>query len=127
MAPTTLAAMGRSQRMAFLGVGALIAVVAVVLIASGGGSTSIAQRTTSVPLLTPGTVRKLTYTQGQEVRFRVRTKSDDEVHVHGYDIEKELKGGRPQTIAFKATINGIFEIELHHANVQIARLTVEPK
>jgi hypothetical protein len=130
--------MTRSQRLTFLAMAAAIAVVAVLVLLLTGGKddgtvggtpgTGAGARTgsRSTPLLTPGTTRKLTYTQGERVRFRVRSEQDDEVHVHGYDIEKPLKAGQPLTIAFKATINGIFEIELHHANVQIGQLTVEP-
>jgi hypothetical protein len=139
--------MSRSQRLTFLAIAAAIAVVAVgVLLVTGGkdgatvgapGSGAGASSGTGtatpskasagpVPLLTAGKVAKLTYTQGDRVRFRVRVDHADELHVHGYEIEKPLEAGKPLTIAFKATINGIFEVELHHANVQIGRLTVEP-
>ena len=125
--------MSRTQRLTYLGVGALFAVIAIVVIvvAGGGGSSSSgsenAASTGGVPLLTQGRVTKLQYTQGDQVRFRVRTGNADEVHVHGYNIEKETQAGKPLTISFKATINGIFEIELHHADVQIGQLTVQPK
>jgi hypothetical protein len=121
----------RTQRLTYFGLAALIAVIAVVVIVvAGGGSGSSGSgnaATTGVPLLTQGQVTKLRYTQGDQVRFRVRTKAADEVHVHGYNIEKETQAGKPLTISFKATINGIFEIELHHADVQIGQLTVQPK
>lgn len=121
--------MSRSQRVTLLGIGAAIAVAAVVvlLVAGGGSGQTAPTGTGSVPLLTQGGVRKLTSRQGDQVRFRVRSDADDQVHVHGYNIERALKAGQPQTIAFRATINGVFEIELHHANVQIGQLTVEPR
>lgn len=121
--------MERSQRLTFLAVGVAIAVVAVVVLLLTGGSSSTGGATSegTVPLLTQGATRKLTYTQGDRVRFRVRANQDDEVHVHGYNIERELKANTPVTISFPATINGVFEIELHHANVQLATLTVQPK
>jgi hypothetical protein len=124
--------LSRTQRLSFLAVGAVVAIVAVVviLVAGGGGRSSSDGAATSagkVPLLTPGKVTKLQYTQGDQVRFRVRTDKADEVHVHGYDIERETEPGKPLTVSFKATINGIFEIELHHADVQIGQLTVQPK
>lgn len=121
--------MNRSQRLGFLGVGAAIAVVAVVIILAtgGGGDNGGASSAGTVPLLTQGTTRKLTYTQGDRVTFRVRADQDDEIHVHGYDIERELQGGKTTTISFPARINGVFEIELHHADVQLATLTVQPK
>jgi hypothetical protein len=121
----------RTQRLSFLGVAALVAVVAIVVIAIAGGGSGDngdgSASTTGVPLLTQGKVTKLDYTQGDQVRFRVRTDEADEVHVHGYNIERETQAGKPVEISFEATINGIFEIELHHSDAQIGQLTVQPK
>jgi hypothetical protein len=121
----------RTQRLTWFGVAALVAVIAVVVIlVAGGGSSGSgsggAAATKGVPLLTQGTVTKLEYAKGDQVRFRVRTKDADEVHIHGYNIEKETQPGKTLTISFKATIDGIFEIELHHADAQIGQLTVSP-
>jgi pullulanase/glycogen debranching enzyme len=122
--------MSRAQRLSFLAIAAVVAVVAVVVIvASGGGdddsSSSAASGKTVV--LEPGKVQKLKYTQGDQVRFQVRSPKADEVHVHGYNIERELEPNKATTIAFKATINGIFDIEIHSTDTQIGQLTVEPK
>jgi hypothetical protein len=48
----------------------------------------------------------------------------DEVHLHGYDIEKELSPGTPVTLQFDATIAGVFEVELHEAGTVLLRLQV---
>ena len=118
--------MSRTQRLTYFGIAALVAVVAVVVIlVAGGGSDNAA--TTGAPLLTQGKVTKLEYAKGDQVRFRVRTKDADEVHVHGYNIEKETQPGKTLTISFKATIDGVFEIELHHSDAQIGKLTVQQK
>jgi hypothetical protein len=142
--------MTRSQRLAFLGIAAAIAVVAVVVLlvasgkdsatvggaarstpssqpSSGGDSTPAKASAAPAPLLKPGDVRKLMFTEGDRIRFRVRVPEADELHVHGYDIERELPAGKTVTVSFKATINGIFEIELHHSDEQIGQLTVEPR
>jgi hypothetical protein len=120
----------RTQRLTYFVIAALVAVVAVVVIlVAGGGSDNGGSgnaATTGVPLLTQGKVTKLRYAKGDQVRFRVRTKDADEVHVHGYNIEKETQPGKALTISFKATIDGIFEIELHHSEAQIGQLTVTP-
>jgi non-ribosomal peptide synthetase component F len=50
----------------------------------------------------------------------------EEVHVHGYDVFADLAPGEPARLSFDASIEGVFEIELEHAHVQIAELTVEP-
>ena len=122
--------MSRAQRLSFLAIAVVVGVVAVVVIlASGGGSDDSSSSAASgkTVVLEPGKVQKLKYTQGDEVRFQVRSPKADEVHVHGYNIERELKPNQTTTIAFKATINGIFDIEVHSTDSQIGQLTVEPK
>ena len=60
------------------------------------------------------------------MRFRVRSPEDEEVHIHGYDIKKDVKAGETTNISFKATIDGIFEIEFEDSAKQIAELRVDP-
>jgi hypothetical protein len=50
----------------------------------------------------------------------------DEIHVHGYDIKKDVAAGGTARIPFRATIPGRFEIELEGRGTQIAELTVYP-
>jgi len=79
-----------------------------------------------------GGVKRIVVTKGEEVRLQVRTDdAGDEIHLHGYDIEKEAKAGAPANFRFKADIEGEFEIESHTAEDAgkeplIARLVVEP-
>jgi FtsP/CotA-like multicopper oxidase with cupredoxin domain len=77
-------------------------------------------------LLKAGTVKELDYKQGETVRFRVVNDEAEEVHIHGYDIKQELEPGKEETVSFKATIPGIFEIELEGSGTQLASLKVEP-
>ena len=78
------------------------------------------------PILTGEEVEKLRFDKGETVRFRVRAPEDEEVHVHGYDISRDVEGGKTEKISFKATIDGIFEIEFEHSGTQIASLRVDP-
>jgi hypothetical protein len=76
-------------------------------------------------------VSDITVKKGEQVRFVVRSDEPDEIHVHGYDIEKEVAPGAPARFSFAADIEGVFEIESHEAehagkDALIARLTVEP-
>jgi heme/copper-type cytochrome/quinol oxidase subunit 2 len=74
-----------------------------------------------------GGAQRLRVTRGQTVEFRVRSVDvTDEVHVHGYDLKKELQPRRSVRFAFPATIEGIFDIELEGSQVQIAQLRVDP-
>lgn len=73
-----------------------------------------------------GGVQELEYDAGEEIRFRVRSNTADEVHVHGYDVSKEVPAGGSATLSFLADIEGIFEAELHGSGEQIAEIRVNP-
>ena len=147
--------MSRGQRLTFLGIAAVIAIVAVVLLAGGGGddsdepstaaSTATPTETAATggasadetatptpkpkpkpPLLQAGKEQALNYKEGETVRFRVVNDEAEEVHVHGYDIKQELEPGKVETVSFKADINGIFEIELEGSGTLLAQLKVVP-
>ena len=64
--------------------------------------------------------------KGDRVVFVVTSDVADEVHVHGYDLSRDVGAGRPARIAFRATIPGRFEVELEDRRVPIAELTVTP-
>jgi hypothetical protein len=137
----------RAQRLTFLAIAAVIAVVAVLVLAVAGGDdeqeATRAQSTATAtpgaaatetptpepepPLVTPGKVTKLRFEQGDTVRFRVRADVADHVHVHGYDLMKDVEPGKTVTFSFPADITGIFEIELEDAGEQIAQLRVDPR
>jgi ABC-type glycerol-3-phosphate transport system substrate-binding protein len=55
----------------------------------------------------------------------VRSDVADHVHLHGYDIMRDVAPGRPARLPFKATIPGRFEVELEDRGVQIADITVQ--
>jgi hypothetical protein len=73
-----------------------------------------------------GGMVELEYDAGEQVRFRVSSDKADEVHVHGYDVSEEIPAGRTATVSFPADIEGIFEVELHGSEKQIAELRVNP-
>ncbi len=74
-----------------------------------------------------GGVQKITVKKGARARIQVASQdTSDEVHVHGYDVKRELKAGDSVRLSFDADAEGIFEIELERAGRQIGELTVEP-
>jgi FtsP/CotA-like multicopper oxidase with cupredoxin domain len=141
--------MSRAQRLTFLGIAAIIAVVAVIVLSGGGDETDKAADATATatpsatatstaeatatptpkpkpPLLQAGTERTLSFDQGDTVRFRVRHGEAEEVHIHGYDIKKDLAANETADVSFEASIPGIFEIELEHSGAPLGRLKVQP-
>ncbi len=74
-----------------------------------------------------GGVKTINVKRGERARILVSSQdTSDEVHVHGYDISRDLKAGDSVRLSFVADAEGIFEIELEEAHTQIARLVVEP-
>ncbi len=78
------------------------------------------------PVLTGEEVEEIRVDKDDTVRFRVRSPQDDHVHIHGYDIMKDVKAGETTRVVFKADIDGIFEIEFEDAQKPIAELRVDP-
>jgi FtsP/CotA-like multicopper oxidase with cupredoxin domain len=144
--------MSRNQRIALLAGAVVVAVVAFVIAQSGGddtdtdnspqpastgtATTETRSETTTFRLTLKdaevvGGVQTLTATKGDTVRIVISTDAPDEVHLHGYDVEREAKPGSPATLRFRANVEGAFELESHTAEHEgkeplIARLHVEP-
>lgn len=73
-----------------------------------------------------GGVKRLEYSAGDEIRFEVESDAAEEIHVHGYDVAREVPAGGSVSFAIPADIEGIFEVELEGLGVQIAELRVNP-
>jgi FtsP/CotA-like multicopper oxidase with cupredoxin domain len=73
-----------------------------------------------------GGVKRIAVQRGDRVRIDVTVDEPHEVHLHGYDISKDVKPGRPARFRFKADIEGIFEVEIEDLHLKIAELRVEP-
>jgi hypothetical protein len=117
-------------------VGAAIVVVAVVLLIvlkddSGGeeATSSNGKQVTTIVIKhgkPVGGIAHLTYNEGERVRFEVDSDVSDEVHMHGYDIMKDVEAGGSVSFDFPATLEGVFEAELEDRKEQILELTVNP-
>ena len=73
-----------------------------------------------------GGVKELSYKSGDRIRFVVTSDVADEVHVHGYDISRDVPAGGSVRFRFPAKLEGVFEVELEHRAVPIAELRVSP-
>ena len=72
-----------------------------------------------------GGIQRATAKKGQTVAIIVHSDVADEVHVHGYDLHKDVAAGGTVRIAFFATIPGVFEAELESRGLQIVEFTVK--
>jgi hypothetical protein len=73
-----------------------------------------------------GGVKRLSFKSGDRVQFMVTSDVTDEVHVHGYDVSKDVPAGGSVRFSFPARIEGVFEIELEDRHEQIAELRISP-
>jgi hypothetical protein len=73
-----------------------------------------------------GGLRRARLEQDERAVVVVRADVSDHVHLHGYDIMRDVSPGSPARLRFRATIPGRFEIELEDRKLQIAQLEVRP-
>lgn len=118
-------------------VGAGVVIVAVVVLVVLQGSNSDKSGTTDGGKLQKivvdraghpvGGIRELEYNKGERILFEVEVPFHEEVHLHGYDVAKEIpEGGGSVTYDLPASIEGVFEAELENHKEQILEMTVNP-
>jgi len=73
-----------------------------------------------------GGIEKLEYGAGDQIEFAVESDVAEEIHVHGYDLMKDVPAGGTVAFSFPAEIEGIFEVEMEGQSLQIAELRVNP-
>jgi len=71
-----------------------------------------------------GGIKRATVKKDRVVVLVVRSDVADEVHLHGYNIMRDVEPGTPARLRFRATIPGQFEAELEDGGLQIANITV---
>jgi plastocyanin len=151
--------MSRNQRIGLILAAVLVAVLAFVIASPGGDdgadktsqttattSTGTTETQTEAPAPPKPEATKIDIRGGEvaggpaEIRVKngdtvviiVSADAPDDIHLHGYDIEKKVEPGKPATFRFKANLEGEFEIESHVAedagrDPVLGTLVVEPK
>jgi heme/copper-type cytochrome/quinol oxidase subunit 2 len=69
--------------------------------------------------------RRVRVSRGEKVRIQVEADHAEEVHVHGYDLKKDVAPGKPAVIEFTADASGVFEVELEQAKLPLFELQVQ--
>ena len=96
---------------------------------STAGSTDETENVVEISVaVTDGTVRpkprRVEVERDSQVRLLVTSDVDDELHVHGFDIEEPLEAGRTTTVELVADQSGIFEVETHESGLELVQLEV---
>ncbi|MDP8910529.1 MAG: hypothetical protein M3M94_00490 [Actinomycetota bacterium] len=73
-----------------------------------------------------GGLRRIVAEKGRRIVLIVTSDVADEVHVHGYDVHRDVAPGRPARLAFGGTLVGRFAVELEERKLPIAHLEVRP-
>lgn len=124
-----------NPRTALLGAAlVVVAVVLLIVLSSGGSDSSSSTDAGKVPTIVVnqqghpvGGIQELVYRKGDQIHFKVEVPFEEEIHLHGYDVAKEVpKGGGTVVYDLPAEIEGEFEAELEGKKEQIIDLKVEP-
>lgn len=73
-----------------------------------------------------GGVNRVTVAKGRRVVLIVISDVADHVHLHGYDVMRDVAPDMPARLAFNATIVGTVEVELEDRGVPLATVTTKP-
>jgi heme/copper-type cytochrome/quinol oxidase subunit 2 len=69
----------------------------------------------------------ITVTEGDRVVLRITADSPLELHLHGYDLQRNVEPGAPARLSFEADLTGRFEVENHETEEELGTLVVEPR
>ena len=61
---------------------------------------------------------------GARLRLVITVDHDDEVHVHGFDVEREVTAGKPVTLDLTGGEPGLYEVETHHPSLRLLQVLV---
>lgn len=73
-----------------------------------------------------GGVQRLTFNRGERIVFVVRSDTDEELHLHGYDVVEDVEAGGRARFDVEAELEGVFEVETHRGHATIAEVAVRP-
>lgn len=104
---------------AVLAVVVLVAAVVVFIVLQGGSdSNGGPSKETFDFRLANGKVaggsQEVSATQGDHLTVTLDTDVPAELHVHGYEVSKDIDAGKTGSVSFVADATGEFEIEAHH-------------
>lgn len=65
--------------------------------------------------------------EGDRVTLSIESDEPLELHVHGYDVEREVGPGQRAELSFRADLTGRFEIENHETEQVLGEIQVLPR
>ena len=72
-----------------------------------------------------GGVKDVTVAKGQRAVIVITSDVADELHLHGYNLKRDLTPGQTARLPFRATIEGTVEAELESRGLPLVRITTQ--
>ena len=61
---------------------------------------------------------------GETLTLTVTSDHEDQLHVHGFDVEKALPAGTPVSVELTGKTPGVYEVETHHPELRLLKVAV---
>ena len=61
---------------------------------------------------------------GETLTLIITSDHDDELHVHGFEVEAALESGRPTSVTVTGKAPGVYEVETHEAGLRLLKIAV---
>ena len=61
---------------------------------------------------------------GETLTLTVTSDHDDQLHAHGFEIERDVKAGVPTTVVLKGAEPGLYDVEMHHPELKLLSVAV---
>ena len=62
---------------------------------------------------------------GESLTLTVTSDHADELHIHGFEVEKELTAGTPLSVTVTGKQPGVYEVETHHPELRLMKIAVK--
>jgi hypothetical protein len=62
---------------------------------------------------------------GESLTLTVTSDHADQLHLHGFEIEKDLVAGQPLSVTVTGSQPGIYEVETHHPELRLLKIAVK--
>ena len=61
---------------------------------------------------------------GEKLTLTVTSDHADQLHIHGFEIEKDLVAGMPLSVTVTGAQPGVYEVETHHPELRLMKIAV---
>lgn len=68
--------------------------------------------------------RRVDLRSGERLRLELTSDHDDQVHVHGFEIERDLPANTPVSVDLVGGAPGLYEVETHRPALRVLQIAV---